>query len=151
MTLSDDKTTLFIPGATNGTANQVLANALTPAAGTVTVNTYRETAVGTFSSTAAHTVTLTVRATALTGVVASSTVYMSTAEATTPDEDTDAAVVALTSVPSKTSVADANAVARIQVIQYDALEATADTSKTLGLSPRSNDLNISTAVGVNGT
>jgi len=61
-------------------------------------------------------------------------VYMSTAEGTVPTATTDAAVVALTSVPSKTALADADAVARIQVIQYDALEAEADSSKTLAVT-----------------
>jgi hypothetical protein len=59
---------------------------------------------------------------------------MSTAEATVPTATTDAAVVALTSVPSKTSLADSDAVARIQVNQYDALEAGADATKTLAVT-----------------
>jgi hypothetical protein len=60
---------------------------------------------------------------------------MSTAEATVPTATTDAAVVALTSVPSKSSTADlTDAVARIQVIQYDALEAVASSSKTLAVT-----------------
>jgi hypothetical protein len=128
MTLSDDKTTLFIPGATSGTANQVLANALTPAAGTVTVTTTRETAVGTFSTTAAHTVTLTVRATALTGVVASTTAYMTSVTTAAADATTDAAVVL--SAPKAAAASSVTALARIDVTQLDALEAAASTSKT---------------------
>ncbi|WP_150131903.1 beta strand repeat-containing protein [Candidatus Planktophila lacus] len=133
-TLSSDKTTLTIAGKTDGSATQGLINVLTPTAGTITVNTYRETAVGTYSATADSTVTITVRAAALSGTATTNTTYMSTAEATVPTDVTDAAVVALTSVPSKTSLADADAVARIQVIQYDALEAVASSSKTLAVT-----------------
>jgi len=128
------KTVITIAGTTGGTANTGLVNVLTPTVGTVTVNTYRETAVGTYSATADSTVTITVRAAALTGTATTSTTYMSTAGATAPTATTDAAVVALTSVPSKTSLADTTAVARIQVIQYDALEAEASSSKTLAVS-----------------
>jgi hypothetical protein len=133
-TLSTDKTTLTIAGKTDGSATQGLINVLTPTAGTVTVNTYRETAVGTYSTTADSTVTITVRAAALSGTATTNTTYMSTAEGTVPTDVTDAAVVALTSVPSKTSLADGDAVARIQVIQYDALEAVASSSKTLAVT-----------------
>jgi hypothetical protein len=134
-TLSTDKTTLTIPGVTSGAINQGLINVLTPTVGTVTVNTYRETAVGVYSTTADNTVTITVRAAALTGTATTSTTYMSTAAATVPTDVTDAAVVALTSVPSKSNTADlATAVARIQVIQYDALEAVASSSKTLAVT-----------------
>jgi len=132
-TINDAKTIITVPGNT-ATIAQGLVNVLTPAAGTITVSSFRETAVGTYSATADSTVTITVRATALSGTPASNTVYMSTAEATVPTATTDAAVVALTSVPSKTSLADADAVARIQVIQYDALEAEADSSKTLSVT-----------------
>ncbi|ASY24526.1 hypothetical protein A1sIIB106_00310 [Candidatus Planktophila lacus] len=134
-TLSTDKTTLTIPGVTSGAINQGLINVLTPTVGTVTVNTYRETAVGTYSATADSTVTITVRAAALTGTATTSTTYMAEGEATEPDEDTDAAVVALTTVPSISNTADLTAaVARIQVIQYDALEAVASSSKTLAVT-----------------
>jgi len=113
-TLSTDKTTLTIPGVTSsGTINQGVINVLTPTVGTVTVTTYRETAVGTYSTTADSTVTITVRAAALSGTATTNTTYMSTAEGTVPTDVTDAAVVALTSVPSKTSLADGDAVARI--------------------------------------
>jgi trimeric autotransporter adhesin len=91
-TLSTDKTTLTIPGVAAGTApNQGLINVLTPTVGTVTVNTYRETALGVYSTTADSTVTITVRAAALTGTATTSTTYMAEGEATVPDEDTDAA------------------------------------------------------------
>jgi hypothetical protein len=127
------KTVITIPGTTGGTANTGLVNVLTPAAGTVTVNTYRETAVGTYSATADSTVTITVRAAALTGTPTYNTTYMATGT-TAPTDVTDAAVVALTSVPSKTSLADATAVANIEVIQYDALDAVASSSKTLAVT-----------------
>jgi hypothetical protein len=133
-TINDAKTIITVPGATSGAIAQGLVNVLTPTVGTISVSSYRETAVGTYSATADSTVTITVRATALSGTPASNTVYMSTAEGTVPTATTDAAVVALTSVPSKTSLADADAVARIQVIQYDALEAEADSSKTLAVT-----------------
>jgi len=127
------KTVVTIPGATSGAINQGLVNVLTPAVGTVTVTTFLETALGVFSTTASNTVTITVRAVALTGPATTSTTYMATLD-TAPTATTDAAVVALTSVPSKTSLADTTAVARIQVIQYDALEAVASSSKTLAVS-----------------
>ncbi len=132
-TIDTTKTVVMIPGITTGTLASGLVNVLTPTAGTVTVNTYRETSVGTYSATADSTVTITVRATALTGPSASSTTYMATAD-TAPTATTDAAVVALTSVPSKTSLADATAVANIEVVQYDALEAEASSSKTLAVT-----------------
>jgi hypothetical protein len=132
-TLSSDKTTLTIAGVTTGTPATGNINVLTPTAGSIVVTTFRESAVGTYSTTADSTVTITVRATALTGPSASSTTYMAT-DATAPTATTDAAVVALTSVPSKTSLADATAVANIEVIQYDALEAVASSSKTLAVT-----------------
>jgi trimeric autotransporter adhesin len=134
-TLSTDKTVLTVPGVITGSIKQGLINVLTPTVGTVTVQTFRETAVGTYSTTADNTVTITVRAAALTGTPTNSTTYMATG-ATAPDETTDAAVVALTSVPSQSALVDspATALARIQVIQYDALEAVADSSKTLAVT-----------------
>jgi hypothetical protein len=106
---------------------------LTPTVGTVTISTFLETGIGTYSATASNTVTITVRAAALTGTATDSTTYMATG-ATAPTATTDAAVVALTSLPSKTSLADATAVANIEVIQYDALEAEASSSKTLAVT-----------------
>jgi len=134
-TLSTDKTVLTVPGVVTGTAiKQGLINVLTPTVGTVTVTTYRETAIGTYSATADNTVTITVLAAALSGTATTNTTYMATAD-TAPTDVTDAAVVALTSVPSKSSTADlATAVANIEVIQYDALEAEASSSKTLAVT-----------------
>jgi hypothetical protein len=133
-TLSTDKTVLTVPGVSSS-IKQGFINVLTPTVGTITVNTYRETAVGTYSATADSTVTITVRAAAISGTPASNTTYMSTAEATVPTATTDAAVVALTSVPSKSSTGTLDtAVARIQVIQYDALEELASSSKTLAVT-----------------
>jgi hypothetical protein len=133
-TLSVDKTTLTIPGVTSGAINQGLINVLTPTVGTVTVSTYRETTVGTYSATATDVVTITVRAAALTGTATDSTTYMATAD-TAPTATTDAAVVALTSLPSISNTASlTTAVANIEVIQYDALEAEASSSKTLAVT-----------------
>jgi trimeric autotransporter adhesin len=134
-TLSTDKTVLTIAGVTGSTAiTQGLINVLTPTVGTITVTTFLESAIGTYSATASNTVTITVRAAALTGTATSSTTYMATG-ATAPTATTDAAVVALTSVPSKSSTADlATAVANVEVIQYDALEAEASSSKTLAVT-----------------
>jgi hypothetical protein len=134
-TLSTDKTTLTVPGeTTSGTIKQGLINVLTPTVGTVTVTTFLETAIGTYSATASNTVTITVRAAALTGTPTDNTTYMAT-EDTAPTATTDAAVVALTSVPSKSSTADlTDAVANIEVIQYDALEEAADATKTLAVT-----------------
>ena len=133
-TLSTDKTTLIIAGATTGTPTQGNINVLTPTVGTVTVQTFRETAIGTYSATADSTVTITVRAAALTGTATANTTYMATAD-TAPTATTDAAVVALTSVPSKSSTANlGTAVANIEVIQYDALVAAASSSKTLAVT-----------------
>jgi hypothetical protein len=133
-TIDTAKTVVMIPGNT-ATIAQGLLNVLTPTVGTVTVNTYRETAIGTYSTTADSTVTITVRAAALTGTATTSETYMATG-ATAPTATTDAAVVALTSVPSQSALVDspATALARIQVIQYDALEAEASSSKTLAVT-----------------
>jgi hypothetical protein len=134
-TLSTDKTVLTIPGVTGSTAiTQGLINVLTPTVGTVTISTFLETAIGTYSATASNTVTITVRAAALTGTATDSTTYMATG-ATARTATTDAAVVALTSLPSKSSTADlTDAVANIEVIQYDALEAEASSSKALAVT-----------------
>jgi hypothetical protein len=128
-TLSADKTTLTIPGVDSITnATQVIANVLTPTVGSVTVSTYRETTVGSYSTTASDVVTITVRATALTGVVASTTAYMTSVTGTAADATTDAAA-ALTA--SKAAAASsATPVARIDVAQLDALEGAASTAKT---------------------
>ena len=124
---------MFVPGTTTADANQGLINVLTPTIGTVTINTYLETALGVYSATASNTVTITVRAVAQLGTPAANTTYMATGS-TAPTDVTDAAVVALTSVPSKTSLADSTPVANIEVIQYDALEALASSSKTLAVT-----------------
>ena len=128
-TLSTDKTTLTIPGVTAAAINQGLINVLTPTAGTVTVNTYRETSVGTYSATADATVTITVLAAALSGTVTSNTALMSLLAATVPTATTDAAIVTAPIVSASLPVS-ATSIAHVQVVQYDALAAEASTSKT---------------------
>jgi hypothetical protein len=128
-TLSADKTTLTIAGVDSITAAlQVIANVLTPTVGSVTVSTYRETSVGSYSATASDVVTITVRATALTGVVASTTAYMTSVTTAAATATTDAAVVL--TAPKAAAASSATAVARIDVEQLDALEGAASTSKT---------------------
>jgi hypothetical protein len=130
--LSSDKTTLTVPGTTASAANQGLINVLTPAAGTVTVTTFLETALGVFATTASNTVTITVRASALAGTSTTNTVYMSSAAGTVPTATTDAAVV--TTPLTGASLSSNTSIGRIQVNQYDALEALASTSKTLAVT-----------------
>ena len=129
-TLSTDKTTLTIPGVTSsGSINQGRINVLTPTVGTVTVTTFREIAVGTYSTTADSTVTITVRAAAISGTYSYQETWMSTAAATAPTKVTDAAIVATPIVTASLPVS-ATSVARIEVDQYDALDGLVSTSKT---------------------
>jgi hypothetical protein len=128
--LSVDKTILTIPGAvTGGTHLQGIVNVLTPTVGTITVQSFRETAVGTYSTTADSTVTITVRATAQSGVYSYNETYMSTLAATVPTDLTDADIVTTPIVAAALPVS-ATSVARIEVNQYDVLEALASSSKT---------------------
>jgi len=132
-TLSTDKTILTIPGVISGTPTQGNINILTPTVGTITVTTFRETVVGTYSSTADSTVTITVRAAAQSGTPSYNETYMSTAAGTTPDDVTDAAIVATPIIAASLPVS-ATSVAHIEVNQFDVLEALASTSKTAAVT-----------------
>jgi hypothetical protein len=150
------KTAITIPGTTGGTPNNGVVNVLTPTVGTVTVSTFRETAVGTYSATADNTVTITVRATGQSQVYSYNEAHMATGTAA-PTATTDAAAV--TTVPkAPAAIATASTVtANILVTQYDVLDAALDTAKTKAVTAEitgagrislTNDAAASTVVAV---
>jgi len=103
----------------------------TPTAGTVTVKLFNETgaSTGIFSTTADNTVTITVAATAVAGIYASSKVYMNTST-TDPTSTSDATTTA--TAPIAAATGSNTPLANIKVSQVDAQAtpvnvATADT------------------------
>ena len=129
-TIDTTKTAITIPGTTSGTPNNGVVNVLTPTVGTVTVSTFRETAVGTYSTTAADTVVITVRATGRSQVYSYNEAFMATAAAT-PTATTDAAaVVTPPSFAAAIATASGTATANILVSQYDVLDAALATANT---------------------
>jgi len=117
------------PVTTTRVPTQGNINVLTPTAGSVVVTTFRETSIGTYSTTADSTVTLTVRAIGQSGVYSYNEAYMATGNAT-PTATTDA--TAVTTAPTASAVVDASPAptATIIVDQYDVLAVALATSKT---------------------
>lgn len=129
----------------NGTSNTF--RVATPVAGTVTVQYWTRTA-GVLSATAAETVTITVNATAQSGVVsaANSTSYLVKGESNTAQ--TNVAAAADVAVTASASAATTAAVATIKLVVKDALKAAANDSLTATItSPTGAGSIASAAIG----